>query len=106
MLALATALRSLPHGLRHLNLADCGFGPRGAVVLSKAIAANIQTPTALQQLVLRDNPIGPDGVQSVLELLASSNVVDTLDLSGTGCACDQVLGKKKKKKKRKRRRRK
>ncbi|KAA0165070.1 hypothetical protein FNF31_02083 [Cafeteria roenbergensis] len=58
------------HGtpLRELNLGGCGLNRVMAELLASALTQN----STLQRLVLRNNPLGPDGVKSVMSGLAAA----------------------------------
>ena len=87
-LALAMALTEM-EGLSVLKLDKTEIGKDGAAAISKACAVS---STTLRMLTVGHNAIGPEGAMSIMALLSNStNVIEVLDMSSTGCYCSDVL---------------
>lgn len=65
--------------LESLDLSDCGLGPDSAFVLEDAL----QTHPRIKALALMDNPLGEEGLRSIVRLLlAVGTDVSTCDVRG------------------------
>jgi hypothetical protein len=114
----ATAVaNALPEGggpVKHLLLGTDGLGDAGVgAVAPKAVAAKVETlylgcngiggggvceianqliasPGVVKALWLKRNPVGPDGVRAVAEIVRAGTVLRTIDLTQTGLAASDV----------------
>ncbi|XP_068188867.1 F-actin-uncapping protein LRRC16A isoform X2 [Antennarius striatus] len=90
VLALGVPLSQLPRGLKHLNLSRTCLSPKGVNGLCKALCANPAVGSALTHLDLSGNSLRGDDLPNLHSFLSQCPHLETLDLSNSDCALDQV----------------
>ncbi|KAE8282554.1 F-actin-uncapping protein LRRC16A [Larimichthys crocea] len=88
--ALSAQLAKLPMGLKHLNLSRTSMSPKGVNSLCQALCANPAVASALTHLDLSGNSLRGDDLQNLHNFLSHPNCLETLDLSNSDCALEQV----------------
>ncbi|XP_029919534.1 F-actin-uncapping protein LRRC16A isoform X2 [Myripristis murdjan] len=88
--ALSAQLAKLPMGLKHLNLSRTSMSPKGVNSLCQALCANPVVCSTLTHLDLSGNSLRGDDLPNLHSFLSHPNCLETLDLSHSDCALDQV----------------
>uniref|UniRef100_A0A8C2MPL4 Capping protein regulator and myosin 1 linker 3 n=1 Tax=Cricetulus griseus TaxID=10029 RepID=A0A8C2MPL4_CRIGR len=93
-LSLSQQLLCFPTGLTKLCLAKTAISPRGLQALGQTFGANPAFASSLRYLDLSKNPglLATDEANALYSFLAQPNALVHLDLSGTDCAVDLLLG--------------
>ncbi|XP_045440730.1 capping protein, Arp2/3 and myosin-I linker protein 3 isoform X2 [Pipistrellus kuhlii] len=93
-LSLSQQLLCFPTGLTKLCLAKTAISPRGLQALGQTFGANPAFASSLQYLDLSKNPglLATDESNALYSFLAQPNALVHLDLAGTDCAVDSLLG--------------
>ncbi|KAK2495155.1 hypothetical protein MC885_010075, partial [Smutsia gigantea] len=93
-LSLSQQLLCFPTGLTKLCLAKTAISPRGLQALGQTFGANPAFASSLRYLDLSKNPglLTTDEANALYSFLAQPNALVHLDLSGTDCAIDSLLG--------------
>ncbi|XP_006519117.1 capping protein, Arp2/3 and myosin-I linker protein 3 isoform X11 [Mus musculus] len=93
-LSLSQQLLCFPTGLTKLCLAKTAISPRGLQALGQTFGANPAFASSLRYLDLSKNPglLATDEANALYSFLAQPNALVHLDLSGTDCAVDMLLG--------------
>ncbi|XP_059769907.1 capping protein, Arp2/3 and myosin-I linker protein 3 isoform X9 [Balaenoptera ricei] len=93
-LSLSQQLLCFPTGLTKLCLAKTAISPRGLQALGQTFGANPAFASSLQYLDLSKNPglLATDEANALYSFLAQPNALVHLDLAGTDCAIDLLLG--------------
>ncbi|ELW69270.1 Leucine-rich repeat-containing protein 16B [Tupaia chinensis] len=93
-LSLSQQLLCFPTGLTKLCLAKTAISPRGLQALGQTFGANPAFASSLRYLDLSKNPglLSTDEANALYSFLAQPNALVHLDLSGTDCAIDLLLG--------------
>eukprot|EP00073_Rattus_norvegicus_P052846 XP_017455230.1 PREDICTED: capping protein, Arp2/3 and myosin-I linker protein 3 isoform X9 [Rattus norvegicus] len=93
-LSLSQQLLCFPAGLTKLCLAKTAVSPRGLQALGQTFGANPAFASSLRYLDLSKNPglLATDEANALYSFLAQPNALVHLDLSGTDCAVDLLLG--------------
>ncbi|GAB5572728.1 capping protein [Prionailurus iriomotensis] len=93
-LSLSQQLLCFPTGLTKLCLAKTAISPRGLQALGQTFGANPAFASSLRYLDLSKNPglLATDEANALYSFLAQPNALVHLDLAGTDCAIDLLLG--------------
>ncbi|XP_059564393.1 capping protein, Arp2/3 and myosin-I linker protein 3 isoform X9 [Myotis daubentonii] len=93
-LSLSQQLLCFPTGLTKLCLAKTAISPRGLQALGQTFGANPAFASSLRYLDLSKNPglLATDESNALYSFLAQPNALVHLDLAGTDCAIDSLLG--------------
>uniref|UniRef100_A0A8I3MW49 Capping protein, Arp2/3 and myosin-I linker protein 3 n=1 Tax=Canis lupus familiaris TaxID=9615 RepID=A0A8I3MW49_CANLF len=93
-LSLSQQLLCFPTGLTKLCLAKTAISPRGLQALGQTFGANPAFASSLRYLDLSKNPglLATDEANALYSFLAQPNALMHLDLAGTDCAIDLLLG--------------
>ncbi|KAM5235869.1 capping protein, Arp2/3 and myosin-I linker protein 3 isoform 2-T2 [Ctenodactylus gundi] len=93
-LSLSQQLLCFPTGLTKLCLAKTAISPRGLQALGQTFGANPAFASSLRYLDLSKNPglLATDEANALYSFLAQPNALVHLDLSGTDCTVDLLLG--------------
>ncbi|EHH27764.1 hypothetical protein EGK_18042 [Macaca mulatta] len=93
-LSLSQQLLCFPTGLTKLCLAKTAISPRGLQALGQTFGANPAFASSLRYLDLSKNPglLATDEANALYSFLAQPNALVHLDLSGTDCVIDLLLG--------------
>ncbi|KAM7155931.1 capping protein, Arp2/3 and myosin-I linker protein 3 isoform 1-T1 [Molossus nigricans] len=93
-LSLSQQLLCFPTGLTKLCLAKTAISPRGLQALGQTFGANPAFASSLRYLDLSKNPglLATDESNALYSFLAQPNALVHLDLAGTDCAIDLLLG--------------
>ncbi|XP_047651328.1 capping protein, Arp2/3 and myosin-I linker protein 3 isoform X4 [Phacochoerus africanus] len=93
-LSLSQQLLCFPTGLTKLCLAKTAISPRGLQALGQTFGANPAFASSLRYLDLSKNPglLATDEANALYSFLAQPNALVHLDLAGTDCAIDSLLG--------------
>ncbi|XP_053451131.1 capping protein, Arp2/3 and myosin-I linker protein 3 isoform X4 [Nycticebus coucang] len=93
-LSLSQQLLCFPTGLTKLCLAKTAISPRGLQALGQTFGANPAFASSLRYLDLSKNAglLATDEANALYSFLAQPNALVHLDLSGTDCAIDSLLG--------------
>ncbi|XP_008570584.1 PREDICTED: leucine-rich repeat-containing protein 16B [Galeopterus variegatus] len=93
-LSLSQQLLCFPTGLTKLCLAKTAISPRGLQALGQTFGANPAFASSLRYLDLSKNPglLATDEANAFYSFLAQPNALVHLDLLGTDCAIDLLLG--------------
>ncbi|XP_063092947.1 capping protein, Arp2/3 and myosin-I linker protein 3 isoform X8 [Cavia porcellus] len=93
-LSLSQQLLCFPTGLTKLCLAKTAISPRGLQALGQTFGANPAFASSLRYLDLSKNPglLTTDEANALYSFLAQPNALVHLDLSGTDCMVDLLLG--------------
>ncbi|XP_021099527.1 capping protein, Arp2/3 and myosin-I linker protein 3 isoform X3 [Heterocephalus glaber] len=93
-LSLSQQLLCFPTGLTKLCLAKTAISPRGLQALGQTFGANPAFASSLRYLDLSKNPglLATDEANALYSFLAQPNALIHLDLSGTDCTVDLLLG--------------
>nr|XP_010953118.1 capping protein, Arp2/3 and myosin-I linker protein 3 [Camelus bactrianus] len=92
--SLSQQLLCFPTGLTKLSLAKTAISPRGLQALGQTFGANPAFASSLRYLDLSKNPglLATDEANALYSFLAQPNALVHLDLAGTDCAIDSLLG--------------
>ncbi|KAM8874727.1 capping protein, Arp2/3 and myosin-I linker protein 3-like isoform 2-T2 [Spinachia spinachia] len=84
----------LSKGLRHLNLSKTSLTSKGVVSLSQALCSSDEYSNSLLHLDLSKNPgvLSGEDASNLYLFLSQPNCLVHLDLSGTDCCVDSLLG--------------
>nr|XP_040040738.1 capping protein, Arp2/3 and myosin-I linker protein 3-like [Gasterosteus aculeatus aculeatus] len=84
----------LSKGLRHLNLSKTSLTSKGVVSLSQALCSSDEYSNSLLHLDLSKNPgvLSGEDASNLYLFLSQPNCLVHLDLSGTDCSVDSLLG--------------
>ncbi|KAG7254349.1 hypothetical protein CRUP_033448, partial [Coryphaenoides rupestris] len=88
--ALSAQLAKLPLGLKHLNLSKNSLSAKGVNTLCMALCANPAASSTLTHLDLSANTLRGDELPNLHNFLSQPNCLETLDLSSSDCALEQV----------------
>ncbi|OWK09545.1 hypothetical protein Celaphus_00006515, partial [Cervus elaphus hippelaphus] len=93
-LSLSQQLLCFPTGLTKLCLAKTAISPRGLQALGQTFGANPAFASSLRYLDLSKNPglLATDEANALYSFLAQPNALVHLDLAGTDCTIDSLLG--------------
>ncbi|KAF5925744.1 hypothetical protein HPG69_002194 [Diceros bicornis minor] len=93
-LSLSQQLLCFPTGLTKLCLAKTAISPRGLQALGQTFGANPAFASSLRYLDLSKNPglLATEEANALYSFLAQPNALVHLDLAGTDCAIDLLLG--------------
>ncbi|KAM9068644.1 capping protein, Arp2/3 and myosin-I linker protein 3 isoform 7-T7 [Sarcophilus harrisii] len=94
LLSLSQQLLCFPTGLTKLCLSKTAISPRGLLALGQTFGANPAFASSLRHLDLSKNPglLATDEANVLYSFLAQPNALVHVDLSGTDCAIDLLLG--------------
>ncbi|XP_007984445.3 capping protein, Arp2/3 and myosin-I linker protein 3 isoform X1 [Chlorocebus sabaeus] len=92
--SLSQQLLCFPTGLTKLCLAKTAISPRGLQALGQTFGANPAFASSLRYLDLSKNPglLATDEANALYSFLAQPNALVHLDLSGTDCVINLLLG--------------
>ncbi|XP_028934274.1 capping protein, Arp2/3 and myosin-I linker protein 3 [Ornithorhynchus anatinus] len=94
LFSLSQQLLCFPPGLTKLCLAKTAISPRGLLALGQTFGANPAFASSLRHLDLSKNPglLATDEANALYSFLAQPNALAHIDLAGTDCSIDLLLG--------------